>query len=85
MSGDREGAGPDRADDIRDWAVGKHKQVDDRPFGGGPGMVLMAPPVVAATEAVRATPSRPVDSSCSRRRDAGSIKRTLVTWPVNID
>ncbi len=39
--------------DIRDWAEGKHKQVDDRPFGGGPGMVLMAPPVVAATEAVR--------------------------------
>ncbi len=40
--------------DIRDWADGKHKQVDDRPFGGGPGMVLMAPPTVAAVEAVRA-------------------------------
>ncbi len=40
--------------DFRSWAQGKHKQVDDRPFGGGPGMVLMAPPVVAATEAVRA-------------------------------
>ena len=39
--------------DIRDWAEGKHKQVDDRPFGGGPGMVLMAPPVVAAVEAVQ--------------------------------
>lgn len=39
--------------DIRSWAEGKHKQVDDRPFGGGPGMVLMAPPVVAAVEAVR--------------------------------
>jgi tRNA (guanine37-N1)-methyltransferase len=38
--------------DIRDWAEGKHKQVDDRPFGGGPGMVLMAPPVVAAVESV---------------------------------
>ena len=44
---------------IRDWAEGKHKQVDDRPFGGGPGMVLMAPPVVAATEAVRAAASPP--------------------------
>jgi tRNA (guanine37-N1)-methyltransferase len=41
--------------DIRSWAEGKHKQVDDRPFGGGPGMVLMAPAVVAATEAVRAS------------------------------
>jgi tRNA (guanine37-N1)-methyltransferase len=38
--------------DIRDWAEGRHKQVDDRPFGGGPGMILMAPPVVAAVEAV---------------------------------
>lgn len=38
--------------DMRDWAQGRHKQVDDRPFGGGPGMVLMAPPVVAAAEAV---------------------------------
>jgi tRNA (guanine37-N1)-methyltransferase len=40
--------------DIRDWAEGKHRQVDDRPFGGGPGMILMAPPVVSAVEAVRA-------------------------------
>jgi tRNA (guanine37-N1)-methyltransferase len=39
--------------DFRDWAEGKHKQMDDRPFGGGPGMVLMAPPVVAASEDVR--------------------------------
>jgi tRNA (guanine37-N1)-methyltransferase len=45
--------------DIRSWAEGKHKQVDDRPFGGGPGMVLMAPPVVAATEAVRAAAEPP--------------------------
>ena len=30
---------------IRDWAKGKHKSVDDRPFGGGPGMVLMPEPV----------------------------------------
>jgi tRNA (guanine37-N1)-methyltransferase len=40
--------------DLRDWSEGRHRQVDDRPFGGGPGMVLMAPPVVAAVEAVRA-------------------------------
>lgn len=45
--------------DIRDWAEGKHRQVDDRPFGGGPGMVLMAPPVVAAVEAVQAAGDRP--------------------------
>lgn len=45
--------------DIRDWAEGKHQQVDDRPFGGGPGMVLMAPPVVKAVEAVQALEGRP--------------------------
>lgn len=38
---------------IRDWAKGKHKSVDDRPFGGGPGMVLMPEPVFAAVEAVQ--------------------------------
>jgi tRNA (guanine37-N1)-methyltransferase len=45
--------------DVRDWAEGKHKQVDDRPFGGGPGMVLMAPPVVASVEAVQALAEAP--------------------------
>lgn len=39
---------------IRDWATGKHKSVDDRPFGGGPGMVLMCEPVFAAVETIRA-------------------------------
>ena len=43
-----------RLHDIRDWAEGRHKQVDDKPFGGGPGMVLMAPPVVECVEAVQA-------------------------------
>lgn len=38
---------------LRDWAKGKHKQIDDRPYGGGPGMVLMAEPVVEAVEAVQ--------------------------------
>lgn len=39
---------------IRDWAAGRHQQVDDRPFGGGPGMVLMPEPVQACVEAVQA-------------------------------
>jgi tRNA (guanine37-N1)-methyltransferase len=44
---------------IRDWAQGKHRSVDDRPFGGGPGMVLMPEPVYTAVEAVRAQDSDP--------------------------
>jgi tRNA (guanine37-N1)-methyltransferase len=38
---------------IRQWAKGKHKSVDDRPFGGGPGMVMMVEPVVECVEAVQ--------------------------------
>jgi tRNA (guanine37-N1)-methyltransferase len=44
---------------IRDWAQGKHKSVDDRPFGGGPGMILMCEPVYAAVEAVQAQAAEP--------------------------
>ena len=38
--------------DIRDFAEGRHQKVDDRPFGGGPGMVMMCPPVFDAVEHV---------------------------------
>ena len=40
--------------DVRDWAAGRHRVVDDRPFGGGPGMVLKPEPVVECVEAVQA-------------------------------
>jgi tRNA (guanine37-N1)-methyltransferase len=38
---------------IRDWSTNKHNKVDDRPCGGGPGMVMACQPVVDAAEAVR--------------------------------
>ncbi len=38
--------------DIRSFSKDKHRKVDDRPFGGGPGMVLMPQPV---TDAIRST------------------------------
>ncbi|MFM2381385.1 MAG: tRNA ((1)-)-methyltransferase, tRNA (guanine37-N1)-methyltransferase [Candidatus Parcubacteria bacterium] len=34
----------------RDYATNKHNKVDDRPYGGGPGMVMMAEPVLSAWE-----------------------------------
>jgi tRNA (guanine37-N1)-methyltransferase len=43
-----------RLHNIRDWAKGRHKVVDDRPFGGGPGMILKVEPVVECVESVRA-------------------------------
>jgi tRNA (guanine37-N1)-methyltransferase len=40
--------------DIRRWSRDKHHKVDDRPFGGGPGMILQVEPVVEAVEAIQA-------------------------------
>ncbi len=40
--------------DIRAWSQDKHNKVDDRPFGGGPGMVLSVEPVVTCVESVQA-------------------------------
>lgn len=44
---------------LRDWGIGRHRQLDDRPFGGGPGMVLMAPPIVEAAETIRSRTDTP--------------------------
>jgi tRNA (guanine37-N1)-methyltransferase len=44
---------------IRDWTQDKHQRVDDRPFGGGPGMVIMSQPVVDCVESVRAKAEPP--------------------------
>lgn len=48
-----------RLHNIRDWSDDRHKSVDDRPYGGGPGMVLMVKPVVECVEAVRAQAAEP--------------------------
>ena len=44
---------------MRDWATDKHKKIDDRPFGGGPGMILMVEPVVKCVRAVQAMGQQP--------------------------
>ncbi len=38
---------------MRDWATDRHRSVDDRPFGGGPGMVLRVDTVVPSVETIR--------------------------------
>ena len=48
-----------RLHNIRDWAKDKHRTVDDRPFGGGPGMILKVEPVVECVEAVRSQDADP--------------------------
>jgi tRNA (guanine37-N1)-methyltransferase len=54
-----------RVTNIRDFAEGIHRQVDDRPFGGGPGMLLMPGPVVACAEHVVACglPAAPAEQA----------------------
>ncbi len=37
----------------RDFATNRHRTVDDRPYGGGPGMVMMAEPLVAAIDSIK--------------------------------
>jgi len=44
----------------RDFALDKHKSVDDKPYGGGPGMVMMAEPLKAAIHSAKITaPEKP--------------------------
>src|SRR5260370_5694362 len=42
----------------RDFSEDKHRKVDDRPFGGGPGMVMMVEPLAKAVESVQKKGSR---------------------------
>jgi tRNA (guanine37-N1)-methyltransferase len=45
---------------LRDWSTDKHHTTDDRPFGGGPGMVLKPEPLFSAVEQLR----RPGETTC---------------------
>jgi tRNA (guanine37-N1)-methyltransferase len=42
-----------RVHDLRTWGIGRHRSVDDAPYGGGAGMVLRPEPVAAAIAALR--------------------------------
>src|SRR6478736_8541010 len=42
-----------RVHDLRDWGLGRHRSVDDAPYGGGAGMILRPEPVAAALDALR--------------------------------
>jgi len=45
--------------DLRDWSTDKHHKVDDRPFGGGPGMVLQVQPIVDCVEHLQGLDATP--------------------------
>jgi tRNA (guanine37-N1)-methyltransferase len=52
---------------LRDWTHDRHKTVDDRPFGGGPGMVLKPEPLFEAVEALRGDRTKVILTSPSGR------------------
>lgn len=43
-----------RVHNLRDWATDKHRKVDDKPYGGGPGMVMKVEPFFRALKALKA-------------------------------
>ena len=57
------------AHDLRQWTTDKHHVVDDRPFGGGDGMVLKPEPIFAAVEAL---------TGASRREDYAAKTRVML-------
>jgi tRNA (guanine37-N1)-methyltransferase len=62
---------------LRDWAHDRHKTVDDRPFGGGPGMVLKVEPIFEAVEALAAEKTRIILMTPSGRRFTQAVAREL--------
>src|SRR5713226_3423653 len=61
-----------QAHDLRSWTSDKHHVVDDRPFGGGDGMVLKPEPIFAAVESL---------AEAQRREDMAAGKRVVLLSP----
>src|SRR5215470_4835032 len=55
-----------KAHDLRQWTHDKHRTVDDRPFGGGDGMVLKPEPIFAAVESLTGSDKREEFASNTR-------------------
>lgn len=67
--------------DIRDFAYNKHRKVDDRPYGGGPGMVLMPEPVAAAIRSVKKERSLVIYLSPQGEQLTAALCRELALEP----
>ncbi len=61
-----------RAHDLRQWTTDKHHHVDDRPFGGGDGMILKPEPIFAGVEAL---------TGKSRKEDFPVATRVILLLP----
>ncbi|HEX9694109.1 MAG TPA: tRNA (guanosine(37)-N1)-methyltransferase TrmD [Actinomycetota bacterium] len=70
-----------RVHDIRAFVSDKHRQVDDEPYGGGPGMVLKPKPVFDAVESLREGTKRVIVLSPAGRRLDQPLVRELAQEP----
>jgi tRNA (guanine37-N1)-methyltransferase len=75
-----------RVHDLREFATGRHRQVDDEAYGGGPGMVMKPEPVFAAIDALGDGPKRVLLlSPAGRRLDQAFVRElALESWLVLI-
>lgn len=62
---------------IRDFAEGKHLQADDRPYGGGPGMVMLAQPTVQAIRSRKTRESKVIYLSPQGKRFDHKVAKEL--------
>jgi tRNA (guanine37-N1)-methyltransferase len=65
--------------DLRDFTHDRHRKVDDRPFGGGPGMLMKPEPMFEAVEALRGEKTRVILTSPAGRPFRQEIARELAT------
>lgn len=69
--------------DLRKWTDDKHRTVDDRPFGGGPGMVMKVEPIYKAVEEIK-TDSTHVIITTPRGKNLNSAKSKEIARHENI-
>jgi tRNA (guanine37-N1)-methyltransferase len=62
---------------LRDWTHDRHKTVDDKPFGGGPGMLLKVEPLFEAIESLQREKTKVILLSPSGRKLTQEIAREL--------
>jgi tRNA (guanine37-N1)-methyltransferase len=70
-----------RVNDIREYTDDRHRQVDDEPYGGGPGMVMKPEPIVRAVESLGEGPKRVVLLSPAGRRFDQALVREMAAEP----
>lgn len=70
-----------RLHNLRDWTHDRHRTVDDRPFGGGPGMLMKPEPIFEAVESLRGPDTRCILLGPAGRRFDQVVARELATLP----